>query len=86
MSCFPHLRPYLLAELGLGKKKKTKKLEDLGKVHLTSKRDYGKGFLDFFYTYIFMFRFCTREVLFVTRMCHFNLINSEGGETGIEKA
>lgn len=82
MSCFPRLGPYLLAELSLRKKI----LEDLGKVHLTSKRDYGKGFLDFFYTYSFMFRFCTREVLFVTRMCHFNLINSEGGETGIEKA
>lgn len=52
MSCFPRLGPYLLAELGLGKKKK---LEDLGKVHLTSKRDYGKGFLDFFlYLYFYV--------------------------------
>ena len=35
---------------------------------------------------MFIFIFCTREVLFVTQMCHFNLINSEGGETGIEKS
>lgn len=62
------------------KQKKTLKLEDLDKVHLTSKRNDNKGFLGGLHL-----GSARGEFFFITWMCHFNLINSRRGETDMEK-
>lgn len=77
-SCLSNLSPRSLLNSCLGKNKT--KLEDLCKVHLTSKTDKGESFLGCLYL-----GSAQGEFFFVTWMCHFNLINSRRGKTGIEK-
>lgn len=81
MSCFPNSGPTsLLDALCLGKKKKkTPNLRICARFTWLVKRWRQK------FSRMFIFRFCPRGVLFITWMCHFNLINSRRGETGVEK-